>query len=213
VDVVNLRQRRKALEIHKAARDFSRVALGGEQPPVPIQNLAAPSELDGPAAFQVAPPGLALWHARNDKSYLCFSVFIREIRVQKIGCGGRLRYDLLRLKAAVRSLADYLVRRHPSSITPMWTVWTETDIILIASAVERTRITGTMQNRMRAAMQPWQLAARAFHRVLKIARTIADLAGSGVGAVCVVPHASDPNADIAPAHLAEAIQYRPRRQE
>jgi magnesium chelatase family protein len=51
---------------------------------------------------------------------------------------------------------------------------------------------------MRSAMQQLQLSARAFHRVLKIARTIADLAGSG---------------EIAPAHLAEAIQYRPRRQE
>ena len=47
-------------------------------------------------------------------------------------------------------------------------------------------------------MQQLQLGACAFHRVLKLARAIADLTGSD---------------DIAPAYLAEAIQYRPRRQE
>ena len=49
---------------------------------------------------------------------------------------------------------------------------------------------------VRAAMQQLQMSARAFHRILKLARTIADLAGSG---------------RIELAHLAEAIQYRPRR--
>jgi magnesium chelatase family protein len=40
-----------------------------------------------------------------------------------------------------------------------------------------------------------QLSARAYHRVLKLARTIADLAGEE---------------NIAPTHLAEALQYRPK---
>ncbi|MGB3903607.1 MAG: ATP-binding protein, partial [Anaerolineae bacterium] len=48
---------------------------------------------------------------------------------------------------------------------------------------------------LRAAMQQLQMSARAFHRVLKLGRTIADLAGSE---------------SIQTAHLAEAIQYRPR---
>ena len=48
---------------------------------------------------------------------------------------------------------------------------------------------------LRAAMQQLQMSARAFHRVLKLARTIADLAGAE---------------HIETAHLAEAIQYRPR---
>ncbi|HEY3416763.1 MAG TPA: hypothetical protein VGM23_07760 [Armatimonadota bacterium] len=51
---------------------------------------------------------------------------------------------------------------------------------------------------IKAAMSQLQLSARAFHRVLKLSRTIADLAGSGA---------------IKVTHLAEALQYRPRRQE
>ncbi len=48
---------------------------------------------------------------------------------------------------------------------------------------------------LRMAMTQLSLSARAFHRTLKIARTIADLAGSDA---------------IATEHLAEAIQYRRR---
>ena len=51
------------------------------------------------------------------------------------------------------------------------------------------------QSLMRAAMRQLNLSARAYHRVLKLARTIADLAGSDL---------------IAANHVAEAIQYRPR---
>jgi magnesium chelatase family protein len=54
----------------------------------------------------------------------------------------------------------------------------------------------TGRSLVRAAMQQLQMSARAFHRILKLARTIADLAGSK---------------KIDTPHLAEAIQYRPRR--
>jgi magnesium chelatase family protein len=50
---------------------------------------------------------------------------------------------------------------------------------------------------LRAAMKQLHMSARAYHRILKLARTIADLAGSD---------------SIETTHLAEAIQYRPRRQ-
>jgi magnesium chelatase family protein len=51
------------------------------------------------------------------------------------------------------------------------------------------------QGLLRAAMKQLSLSARAFHRILKLARTISDLAGSDI---------------IGPSQLAEAIQYRPR---
>ena len=51
------------------------------------------------------------------------------------------------------------------------------------------------QSLMRSAMSQLQLSARAYHRILKLSRTIADLAGSE---------------EIQSAHLAEALQYRPK---
>jgi magnesium chelatase family protein len=54
------------------------------------------------------------------------------------------------------------------------------------------------QSLMKAAVRQLSLSARGYHRVLKLARTIADLAGAE---------------QIAPAHLAEAVQYRSRRPE
>lgn len=51
------------------------------------------------------------------------------------------------------------------------------------------------QSLMRSAMSQLQLSARAYHRILKLSRTIADLAGSD---------------EIQSPHLAEALQYRPK---
>lgn len=49
---------------------------------------------------------------------------------------------------------------------------------------------------IKAAMRQLHLSARAYHRILKLARTIADLAGSD---------------KIEAVHLAEAVQYRPKQ--
>ena len=51
---------------------------------------------------------------------------------------------------------------------------------------------------IKAAMRQMHLSARGYHRVLKLARTIADLAG---------------NEAIAMPHLAEALQYRRKEGE
>jgi magnesium chelatase family protein len=48
---------------------------------------------------------------------------------------------------------------------------------------------------MRAAMSQLNLSACAYHRILKLSRTIADLAGSD---------------ESQSAHLAEALQYHPK---
>ena len=51
------------------------------------------------------------------------------------------------------------------------------------------------QSLIRVAMSQLNLSVRAYHRILKLARTIADLARSE---------------EIQSAHLAEALQYRPK---
>ena len=59
-------------------------------------------------------------------------------------------------------------------------------------------LTPEAQELMRAGLRQLRLSARAYYRVLKLARTIADL---------------EAEAHIQAAHLAEALQYRPRSGE
>ncbi len=61
---------------------------------------------------------------------------------------------------------------------------------------EFCQVEESAQSLLKAAMTQLYLSARAFHRILKLARTIADLENAGT---------------IKAQHLAEAIQYRPRR--
>ena len=58
---------------------------------------------------------------------------------------------------------------------------------------EFCELTTVSQNLLKAAMNKLSLSARAYERILKVARTIADLDASPM---------------IRPEHIAEAIQYR-----
>jgi magnesium chelatase family protein len=60
---------------------------------------------------------------------------------------------------------------------------------------EHCRVEEAAEALLRTAMNQLSLSARGFHRVLKVARTIADL---------------DRSDQILTAHLAEALQYRHR---
>jgi magnesium chelatase family protein len=60
---------------------------------------------------------------------------------------------------------------------------------------EHCLIEPSAQSLLQSAMNQLHFSARAFHRILKLSRTIADLAGEST---------------ITAGHIAEAIQYRPR---
>jgi magnesium chelatase family protein len=82
--------------------------------------------------------------------------------------------------------------RHVRGVLPMAALARQESFERVLVPVEDAREAALV----RRAMTQLQLSARAFHRILKLARTIGDLAGDD---------------QIATAHPAEALQYRPRR--
>ncbi len=68
----------------------------------------------------------------------------------------------------------------------------------LAQIKKHCRIDLASQSLLRSAMTQLHLSARSYYRLIKIARTIADLANEK---------------DIQSTHFAEAIQYRPKQEE
>ncbi len=111
----------------------------------------------------------------------------------------RVEYDKLAADRAGEPSAAVRVRVEAAR-TRQWERFRGTRIssnaeMGVAEVRDYCQLDSSGQSLMRAAVQQLHLSARAYHRVLKVARTIADLAGSD---------------RIGPVHLAEAVQYQRR---
>ena len=111
----------------------------------------------------------------------------------------RVDYEKLRSDRLGENLAS--IRERVQAARERQSVRFEgTDIVCnsdmrVAEVRKFCRLDEAGDNLVRQAMSQLDLSARGYHRVLKLARTIADLAGSD---------------EIQTVHLAEALQYRPK---
>ncbi len=112
----------------------------------------------------------------------------------------RVEYEKLVEPAVAESSADVRARINTAR-SIQWERFGEKTSLTTNSDMGSTEVwdhcqlEGSAKSLLQMAMSQLSLSARGFHRVLKVSRTIADLAGSDV---------------IKTSHLAEALQYRPR---
>lgn len=108
--------------------------------------------------------------------------------------GGRLGESSESIRKRVQTARDVQHTRFTNSDSPSTDVLCNADM-RIGEVRQFCKLQPEGQSLMRAAMSQLNLSARAYHRILKLSRTIADLAGSEA---------------IQSPHLAEALQYRPK---
>jgi magnesium chelatase family protein len=108
--------------------------------------------------------------------------------------GGRLGESSESIRKRVQAARNIQHTRFTNSDSPSTDVICNADM-RIGEVRQFCSLQPEGQSLMRAAMSQLNLSARAYHRILKLSRTIADLAGSE---------------EIQSPHLAEALQYRPK---
>lgn len=111
----------------------------------------------------------------------------------------RVEYEKLVQPAVAESSADVRSRINTARAV-QWQRFTESSLVTNSDmgsteVWDHCKLDSSAQSLLQMAMNQLSLSARGFHRVLKVARTIADLAQSET---------------IKTSHLAEALQYRPK---
>jgi magnesium chelatase family protein len=162
-------------------------------------------------------PCLCGWHGSNQKPCTCADALVTKYQKRISGplldridihievpnvyyekrSGDRVGESSKSIRARVQAARNTQLHRFANHYS---TNYQPTDIVCnadmrVGEIRQFCKVREDGQRLMRAAMVQLNLSARAYHRILRLSRTIADLAGSE---------------EIQSVHLAEALQDRPK---